>query len=120
MKKSIISIVLVCMFLCSLGFARGDNTVEDTDCSKSVDVSVILNGEAEISWICGIPFEDPGYTAYGINGEDLTENVKIKGECLCWKVGDYELSYMLMDGREVVASATRLVHVIPAELPETI
>lgn len=120
MKKNIVSIVLVCIFLFSLGFAWGDNTEEKTDNSKSADVSVILNGESEISWICGIPFEDPGYTAYGMNGEDLTEKVKIKGECLCWKVGDYELSYMLMDGRQVVASATRLVHVIPAELPETV
>ena len=83
-------------------------------------MSVVLNGDEEMEWLCGIPFEDPGYKAYGTDGADCTENVQIKGEVLCWKVGDYELSYLLMDGKETAASAKRLVHVIPAELPETI
>ena len=114
MKKRFISILLACLFVSLATLAWGDNAEEETDNSKLVDSTVILNGESEINWTCGVPFKDPGYTAYRINGENLTEKVKIKGEVLCWKVGDYELSYMIMDGREVVASATRLVHVIPA------
>ena len=120
MKKSFIPVLLVWSFVFLAALAWGDNPEEKTDKSELVNFSVILNGESEINWICGVPFKDPGYLAYGINGEDLSEKVKIKGEVLCWKVGDYELSYMIMDGKQVVASATRLVHVLPAELPETI
>ena len=88
--------------------------------SQAYGQSVVLTGDQEMNWTCGIPFHDPGYKAYGTDGTDLTENVKVEGEVICWKVGDYELSYLLKDGKETLASAERIIHVIPAELPDTV
>ena len=119
--KNLLSVILFSVFfLFSNILCRADNADRNTDDSELANRTIILNGDDELEWVCGIPFEDPGYTAYGSDGEDLTEKVRIKGEVLCWKVGDYELTYMLVEGKQIVASAARLIHVIPAELPETI
>ena len=82
--------------------------------------SVVLSGEKEMEWTCGIPFQDPGFSAYAADGTDMTGSVKTEGEVVCWKVGDYELVYSLKAGEENLASASRMVHVIPAVLPDTV
>ena len=69
---------------------------------------------------CGRPYLDPGFAAYGPEGEDRTDKVSVKGSVRCAFAGDYELQYLLLDGREVLAEAKRIVHVVPAELPETV
>ena len=58
--------------------------------------------------------------AYGAQGEDRSDEVSITGQLRFYFVGDYELEYVLQDGGEIAARATRLVHVVPAELPEVV
>ena len=77
-------------------------------------------GGEEIDAVCGRPFADPGFAAYGINGEDAADLVTVTGSVTCWRVGDYELTYTLADGEDELCSVTRTVHVVPAELPETV
>ena len=120
MKKKLISVLLVCLFLPSVTAVWADNTDDITGDTESADYRIVLSGDAEMDWVCGIPYEDPGYTAYGSKGEDLTGEVQIKGDFLCWKVGDYKLSYVIMDGKKAVASAERLIHVVTAELLDTV
>ena len=82
--------------------------------------SIVLEQGEELDWPCGLPFTDPGYLAFGSEGEDMTQAVQVSGAVTCWQVGDYVLSYSLSDASGELSSARRMVHVIPAELPETI
>ena len=79
-----------------------------------------LEGEAELDWLCGVPYAEPGYTAYSAAGEDVTASVRVEGEPVVWRVGDYVVRYLLTDGTGACVSAQRTVHVIPQTLPETV
>ena len=81
---------------------------------------ILLERGEELDWRCGLPFTDPGYTAYGPEGEDRTPDVTVTGEVICWQPGDYVLDYLLSDASGPIAEARRTVHVVPAELPETV
>ena len=76
--------------------------------------------EEEIDWICGVPWTDPGWTAYGPEGEDLSEKVKISGRIREWRQGDQTLRYTLSDKNGLIASAARTVHVLPQQIPEAV
>ena len=121
MNKKRFLAILLCLTLFVPGAAFADNgTGEEEKNGKAAETEIVLEGEKEMEWTCGIPFQDPGYTAHGAEGENLTDAVRISGEVICWKVGDYELDYELLKEKEIIASASRIVHVIPAELPETV
>ena len=80
-----------------------------------------LMGGGELDWVCGVPFDDPGWTVRDDGGEVCAAPVHVHGAVKPWLVGDYELLYTLTraDGRTF--SARRTVHVRPAaELPETV
>lgn len=81
--------------------------------------AILLTGGSEISWICGHPFLEPGYSAYGADGKDATSLVEVTGDPVCWKIGDYKIHYALTVSGETVAEEVRTVHIIPNELPET-
>ncbi len=79
-----------------------------------------LTGGDILDWVCGVPFEDPGCVALDAGGGDMTDTVTTEGEVVCWKLGDYQLSYEFTDKSGKQLSARRIVHVRPAELPETV
>lgn len=81
---------------------------------------ITLSGEAELTWVCGEPWHDPGYDAADADGRDLSARVVTEGEVVPWRPGDYELHYELRDGDETLAEAARLVHVEAQTLPETV
>ena len=78
----------------------------------------LTDGE-ELTVLCGRPFRAPGCRAFGEDGSDRTESVTVTGEVVCWRVGEYELRYTLTQDGETLAERTRLVRVVPQELPET-
>lgn len=80
---------------------------------------ILLEGGDAVKAVCGRPFADPGFTAFNAEGEDMTESVTVEGEVLCWKVGEYELTYTLMQDEELIAEAKRTVRIVPNELPDT-
>ena len=121
MYRSII-IIIICLALLLPGMSAfsDDLKIAENEEPQFQSPSVVLIGDEELEWTCGIPFHDPGAAAYGSDGRDLTNDITVEGEVICWKVGDYELSYLLKDGKEILATATRRVHVVPAELPDTV
>lgn len=78
-----------------------------------------LLGEAELDWLCGVPYEDPGFAAYGPDGEDRSAEVTVEGLPIVWRANDYTIQYRL-PAEDGDVTAERVVHVIPQELPETI
>lgn len=83
--------------------------------------ALTLLGEEEIDWVCGVPYTDPGCTAIGADGTDLTSRLRVHGKVRPWLVGDYTLEYLLRfdDGEEL--AVRRAVHVrSEAELPEPV
>ena len=77
-------------------------------------------GGESFSWPCGIPFGEPGYIAYDMAGNDVSDLVTISGDVCCWKTGEYELEYSFedIDGERI--SQTRTVHIEAQGLPETV
>lgn len=77
-----------------------------------------LRGGNELDWPCGVPFEEPGFSALDSTGADRSADVAVEGEIVCWKTGEYTLSYSFTDEKDGLVSATRAVNVVPVELPE--
>ena len=98
-------------------FAAAAAVSEEAEAPRSV---ILLEGGDSITWTCGIPFTDPGFTAYDAKGRDRTGAVKVKGEVIPWKTGTYELSYRLKDRDKTIARAKRTVRVVKAELPDAV
>ena len=109
MKKTLL---LLCFLLL---LAASSSALADT-----AGPSIVLKGRGELLWPCGRPFTDPGYRAYGADGEDRSEDVRTEGRVTVWRVGEYTLRYTLSDGDTELASAERLVRVVPQHLPETV
>ena len=65
-----------------------------------------------------MPYDDPGWTAYGRAGEELSELVELEGSVREWRVGDYSLRYTLSDESGEIAAVERTVHIRPQQLPE--
>ncbi len=79
-----------------------------------------LSDGEEIDWPCGTPWTDPGWTAFGRDGEDCSEAVEVSGRIREWRAGEQTLTYTLSDETGEIASAERTVHVIPQGLPEPV
>jgi len=81
---------------------------------------IALSGGAELTWVCGEPWHDPGYDAVDADGTDLRTAVITEGAVVPWRPGDYELRYVLPGGDEPLVGATRLVHVEAQTLPDIV
>lgn len=79
-----------------------------------------LNGEKEITITAGDAWKEPGYTATGFLGEDLTKAVKIEGKVDTQAAGTYTLTYSVTDERGYTTTAKRTVVVkkAPVQKPE--
>lgn len=82
---------------------------------------ILLEGGEELEWVCGVPFTDPGYTAWGADGEEMTQKVRVSGQVKTWLPGEYTLRYRFQERNGAQVTAERLVRVVPAPpLPETV
>ena len=81
--------------------------------------TVVLKGEENLTWVCGVPFEEPGYMALGSDGDDRSDQVQVTGEVVFWQPGDYELEYAFQNEAGETVRAVRRIHQVPAPLPET-
>ncbi len=90
----------------------------DTAPGLAEGARITLLGGEELDWLCGVPFQDPGWEACGPDGEDCSAAVAVSGEVVAWLPGEYVLSYRLCVGDTPLAEAQRLVCVRPQELPE--
>ena len=81
---------------------------------------IAVSGASELDWSCGVPWQDPGFSAFDADGTDRTGDVVTEGTVIPWHPGDYELRYVLGDTETPLAEAARCVHVRAQTLPETV
>lgn len=79
-----------------------------------------LRGGDEITVGASFSFSDPGYEAIDGSGNDLTPYVQVTGTVTPYLTGDYELHYHIMNEQGETATADRIVHIVPQEMPETV
>ncbi len=82
--------------------------------------SITLLGGDELVVEAGLRFEDPGYVAEDILGNDLTPYVEVEGSVTPWCAGEYEIRYVLTSDFGDSVSAVRRVTVVPVGLPEAV
>ena len=109
MKKTTIYLALLIIFvLCACSTAFADE----------IEAGIELTGGSQLQWTCGVPFEDPGFTATDKAGNDVTDCVAVTGSVTSWKLGTYKLRYFYRDEDGEKYNAFRTVEVVPAPLPE--
>ncbi len=86
--------------------------------AESGSPSLLLIGDKELSWLCGVPFNDPGYIALNANGDNCNNQVQISGNVLEWLVGDYVLSYTFYPSDNLSLTETRIVHIVPQTIDD--
>lgn len=77
-----------------------------------------MNGFEEQTVYASRYYKDPGCTAVDGLGNDLTEYITVEGEVIPYVSGDYEIKYSIENMLGEVASASRIVHVIPVQTSE--
>ena len=80
---------------------------------------ITLDAGAALEWPCGIPFSEPGFTAYGADGADISAHVTCEGKVDCMTPGYYSISYYVCCDDGCSAAAERCVNVVPVALPKT-
>lgn len=79
-----------------------------------------LKGELVCSQKVGIPFEEPGYTAYDDEDGDLTHLVTVEGEVDFLHPGEYPLVYTVADSEGNEAREVRMVIIEAAPWQDTV
>ena len=82
--------------------------------------TVVFKGGENLTWVCGVPYEEPGYIALDSAGNDRSDQVQVTGEVVFWQPGDYELEYAFQNEAGETVRAVRRIHQVPAVLPETV
>lgn len=117
----------IALFILSLAVlsACGANAPAETPAPETPSLSptpavaeLALTGGEKLDWPCGIPFEEPGYAAKSLTGQDITGEVKVTGEVDWMTPGEYELTYTVRQGKAEQAKAKRLVSVNAVGYPE--
>ncbi|MCR5137247.1 MAG: polysaccharide deacetylase family protein [Oscillospiraceae bacterium] len=74
----------------------------------------VLEGGEKLDWVCGVPFTDPGCRV------PKGSTVSAEGEVCVWRPGYYTIRYRVTEQTGAEHMLYRRVHVIPAQLPETV
>ena len=72
---------------------------------------ITLNGDAEVEVWQGYTYEEEGATALD-DGVDVSNKIKMEGSVNTAVLGDYVLTYTVMDAAGNIGVATRIVHVV--------
>lgn len=89
------------------------NKVRYVTVAKSIDDTLIyLNGKVNMYLEVGEKYTEPGYEAYDSTGENLTSKVKVTGSVNTNKVGTYELTYSVVNSRNVTVTKKRTITVV--------
>ena len=79
-----------------------------------------LEGGDDVEVAADYRFVDPGFHAEDRYGNDLTEQVEVEGELTPWVPGEYCLSYTVTDDEGFSTNVMRVVHIVPAQMPDVI
>lgn len=78
---------------------------------------IILQGDNPIVLQAGDPYQEPGYEAMDEADGELTDQVAVTGEVDSSKLGEYRLTYTVLDSAGNQATIDRVVHVVDDEAP---
>ncbi len=81
---------------------------------------ITLLGEANVVMQAGLWYTDPGVLVSDDLGNDLRPYLVTEGEVVPWQSGDYQITYSITSELGETISASRNVHVIPADLPSPV
>ena len=79
---------------------------------KLIETYIHLKGRTEMYLEIGEKYVEPGYEVYDSLGEKLTENVKVTGNVNTNKLGTYELTYTVVNSKNVTIIAKRIITVV--------
>ena len=77
--------------------------------------SITLYGDRELKSFYNIKYTDPGYAAHDDFDGDLTDKVAVTGKVNSTKIGEYPLTYFVMNSKGNYVTASRIVRVINSE-----
>lgn len=113
MKKSIIS--LVALLFLAVGFTSCEKESEGLT-RVTFYANIELEGDDYMVVAKGSTFTDPGFSAT-MNGEDVTNDVKVEGDVDTSVSGVYSIEYSIVNADGFPAVATRTVVVLDANDP---
>lgn len=95
--------------------SSGNETSAVRYLTGSMDPPIIelIDGN-EITIAQSVDFQDPGYSCTDNHGNDYSEFIEVAGTVNPKEVGDYRLVYSLVNTAGEVATAERIVHIVPA------
>lgn len=76
------------------------------------DIYLYLKGDINMYLELGEKYQEPGYQAQDSNGDDLTGKVKKSGNVNVNKVGTYQITYSVVNSKNVMATKKRTVTVV--------
>ena len=85
-----------------------------------VPPEILLEEGERITWLAGVEFVDPGWTALDNCDGDLTDQVLCQGEVSLYFLGEYVLNYTVEDSFGNVTTIERIVEVVPQTMPEIV
>lgn len=89
------------------------NKVRYVTVTKDTDATYIyLQGETTIYLEVGENYTEPGYKVYDSTEQNLTDKVKITGKVDTSKVGTYQITYSVINSKNITTTAKRTVIVV--------
>lgn len=90
---------------------------EESDCGKfDISPSLILFGKNYIKLDIGENYIEPGFKSFTNDGQNLSNNIIIKGDVDIYKVGKYDLIYQVVHN-DLTSTRKRTIEVIDTEKP---
>ncbi len=81
---------------------------------------IYLNGGDTVELTARLDYQDPGYSAYDIQGNDLTGYIQTSGDVVSYRPGSYEVVYTITNALGDTVSVARTVNIVPAPEIETV
>lgn len=73
---------------------------------------ISLSGNMKMYLEVGEKYQEPGYKVFDSTGQDLTEKVKVTGSVDTSKVGTYQLTYSVVNSKNITTTEKRTIIVV--------
>ena len=110
----ILVLIVVCIILC---LNKEDSPKKEDKTIDTVKPEIKLNGDAEITIYVGDSYQELEATASDNIDGDITDKIVISGEVDTNKVGEYAITYKVIDSSNNEASIERKIKVIERPKP---
>ncbi len=95
-KKFIIAVAIVVLIIAGFSLhLMGENYLKRE--AHDIKPTLALQGASTINLTENEAYEEPGFSAYNADGEDITDKVTVEGKVDTTKQGNYSLQYQVKD-----------------------